>query len=802
MSAFLFDLRCAVRALRKNSFGGVVILAMALGIGSNTAMFSVANAVLLRPLPYEDPARLITLSEINLGDGAGRVPVSASNFVAWKAQSRTVDRMAAYRPWGYVLTGRGEPERLLGVRASADLFPLLGIKVIEGRTFTAADDTFGRQRVAVLSEGLWRRRFGGDASVIGRSLALSDESYTVIGVLPHDSTLIDADVWVPLALEPFALQQRGTRALTVVGRLQSGVTQAQAQAEMHGIASELARRFPDGAAAWDVAVVSLTEHLVGSVRPTMLMVWAAIALVLLIACANTANLLLARGGRQHEVAICLALGANRWRVVRQLLIESILLAFAGSIAGVPLAVAGVQMLALLGPANLPRLDEIRLDVAAFAFTLSLSLLAGALFGLVPALRSLRAETFSTLKEASSATLAGPTRSAFRNIALSGQLALAVVVLIGAGLLVRSFERLMAADRGFAPDRVLTMAISLSGQKYNDDSRRAAFFDELIERVESVPGVETAGLTSHLPLAGRRLSMDFTVAGGASSPGRALWADCSSVSDDFFRVMSIPLRTGRVFSALDTSRSAPVVVINQEMADQLWPHGSPVGRRLVVGTTTGADQRPREIVGVVANVRSASLETAPGFQMYVPSSQHPWPTMTLVVRASGEPAALAGPIRTELLAVDPNQPIYNIRSLEQVISRAVALRRFQTVVLVVFGVAGLVLATIGVYSVAACTVRLRTREIGLRLAIGARGGDVVMLIIRGGIIWIVAGIIAGAAVAIWAGRLLRGMLFGIASLDPLTFVSVTSFVALLALTGSAVAARRAARVDPLIALRGD
>jgi putative ABC transport system permease protein len=801
MSNVLFDLRCAVRSLRKNSLGAIVIIALALGIGSNTAMFSVANAILLQPLPYRDPDRLVAVAETNSAQAAERVPASAPNFVAWKTQSRTLD-LAAFRPWGFVLTGGGEPERLTGARVSADFFPLLGTTPLAGRTFTAQEDSFGAPHVVLVSEGLWRHRFAGDPRIVGQALVLNGARYDVIGVMPRDPDLIDADVWVPLAFEPFALQQRGTRALTVIGRLKEGVTRQQAHGEMHAIAGELARKFPDANSGWDVSVVSLTDSLVGNIRPTVIMIWAAVALVLIVACANTANLLLVRGAaRRQEVAVCVALGAGRARILRRLLTESVVLACAGGLAGIPIAFAGLRLFVAMAPANLPRVEDVRIDFTVLAFTFLMSVLTGIVFGIVPALRSMQWQAAPALRETAASTFDGRGRSTFRNAALASQVALAVIVLIAAGLLVRSFGKLLAVDLGFQPAGVMTMTFSLSDPKYGDPQRRAMLFDQFLARVERLPGVDSAGLTSHLPLAGRRLNVDFALEGTPGRPAdRTLWADCSSVSADFFRAMNIPLRSGRTFDARDASQTPPVIVINEEMARRLWPSGDAIGRRVMLGATSGADSRPREVVGVVANLRSGTLEDAPGFQLYIPSSQNPWPTMSLAARVTGEPTSSAGSIRAELLALDPNQPVYNVRTLDQVIGRALAQRRFQVLLLALFAAVGLVLATIGVYSVVAHAVKLRTNEIGLRLALGAQRRDVLLLLARSGFAWALVGVAFGTALALWVSRLLSGMLFGIAPTDLLTYVSVISFTACVVLVACALAGRQAARVDPLVALR--
>jgi putative ABC transport system permease protein len=799
MSNLLFDVRCAIRAVRKHGFGAAAILILALGIGANAALFSIANAILLRPLPYDAPGRLVTVWESNPGDATGRVPASAPSFVAWKEQSRTIERLAGFRPWGFVLTGSGEPERLPGVRASADLFAILGTRPIAGRTFTADEDRFGRHHVVVLSEGLWRRRFGADDRVIGRMLMLNGEGYTVVGVIPADTHLIEADVWVPLGLEPFALQQRGTRALTVVGRLAPGATLDAARQELRLLAAGRARQFAD-LQGWSVNVVSLMDHVVGNVRPTVVTVWVAVALVLLIACANTANLLLTRAtARQQDVMVSLALGASRARIVRRLLIESVVLASAGGLAAIPLAFAGLRAFVAIAPAGVPRLTGVGIDLAVLAFTAIVSMLTGVAFGLVPALRSVRPQLSSSLRE-SAATVSGP-RSIARSLALASQVALAVIVMIGAGLLARSFSGLLAVDLGFDPRQVLTMTVSLADAKYGDAARRAAFHDRLLERVGTAPGVVSAALASHPPIAGRRLMVDVAVEGRphpASEP--AMMVENLAVTPEFFQALRIPFRRGRTFTAADASGTAPVVIVNDGLAQRLWPGEDPVGRRLVIGATSGADSRPREVVGVSGDIRAAAIESAPGFQVYMPASQNPWATMTLLVRGEGDPAALAAPIRSAVQALDPDQPVFNVRTADEVLARALALRRLQVWVLTLFAAVGITLSAVGVYSVVAYAVRLRMREFGVRLALGAPRRGLVWLAIRGALAWAGGGIAVGCVLALSAGALIRGLLFGVTAADPFTFGSTIAATAIIVAAGGGLAARRAGSADPLIALR--
>jgi putative ABC transport system permease protein len=654
----------------------------------------------------------------------------------------------------------------------------------------------------LVSQGLWESRFGADPNLVGRSLVLNGEPHTVVGVVPRNLPTFDADLWVPLALAPYTRGQRGDRAFTVVGRLRGGLTLTQAQAEMQTVARRLERQFPEANAGWGIAVVPLHEHLVGRIRPTVLIVWGAVGIVLLIACANTANLLLARAGaRQHEIAVCAALGASRSRLVQRLLAESVLLALLGGAAGLLLALAGTDSFVKLAPAGFPRLRDVRVDLHVLGFTLMISLLTGVMFGIVPALHSSRPELHSSLKEGARTPNAGAGHSGFRNLAVAVQLALAVVVLIAAGLLVRSFSRVVAVDLGFRPESALTMTVSLPDSKYADLHRRAIFYQQLVRRVETLPGVVSTGLVSHLPLAGRQLTADFTIEGRlAPASEGTLSAAYISASRDFFRSLGIPLLRGRLFTDREVMGTAPVVVISQTMARRFWPNGDPLGRQLVVGATLGADPSPREIVGVAGDVRSAGLETEPQPEIYVPYLQNPWPTMTLVARTSGDPMRSADALRKEVLALDPDQPVYNVRPLHQVVADSIVPRRFQMLVISLFAALALVLAAIGVYGVMAYSVRQRTREIGVRLALGARRRDILMVAVGDGMRWAGVGIAGGGALAVVLSRVLAGVLFGVTPTDPVTFAAVLSFTALVALLAGALAARRAAGLDPLVALR--
>jgi putative ABC transport system permease protein len=794
----MLDLRYAIRTLTKSpGFTLAAVLTLALGIGANAALFSVINAVLLRPLPYRDPGRLVTLWESDARHGLDREPVSPPNYLDWRAQTRTLEDAAAYRYWGFAVTGAGEPERVTGARVSASLFPLLGVRLAAGRAFTADEDRFGSGAVAVISDALWRRRFGSEPGAVGRSVTLNGGSFTIVGVLPPDAGLPDADVWVPLAVEPFALTQRGARSLTVVGRLRPGATLEQARAELHAIAGRTSAAFP-ASAGWDVAVVPLKDRLVAGVRPTLLLLWAAVGFVLLIACANLANLMVARAmAREQEMALRTALGAGRGRLVRQLLTESVLVALAGGAAGLLLAGLGVESLLRLSP-SLPRTSEVGVDGAVLVFTLALSIAAGLGFGLVPAWHAATTEPGRSLKEGGRAT-EGKRLSAFRSAAVASEVALALMLLFGAGLLVRSLTRLQAVDPGFQSSHVLTMSVSLPGSRYGEESRKAQFFGQLLDRVARLPGVAAAGVVSHLPLAGRGLNADVRADHG---PETSMLADYVSATPGYFRAMGIPLLAGRQLGEGDGPQSPPVVVISDRLARRLWPGQDPVGRRVAVGASIGADTSPRVIVGVVGDVRASGLESEPGAAVYAPFAQNAWPTMSVVVRSSADPVQLAAAVRRQVLAQDPDQPVYAVRTLDDVLGASLASRRVQMLLLGAFALAALALAAVGVYGVVAQTVRRRTHEIGVRVALGAQRRDVLRLVVGRGMRPVGIGVLAGGVAAAATGRLLRGLLYGVTPADPTTFVAAAIFLAVIALVACVLPARRAVRVDPVVALRSE
>ena len=791
-----------IRSLLKAPvFSAAMILTLAIGLGANAALFAIVNHVLLRALPYPEAARLIVAGETRGGLRDRPGPSSAPAFLAWQGEAQSMERLAAYRPWGFVLTGAGDPERLIGSRVSADLFPLLGVRPVLGRMFTPVDDVFGGPRVALVSEALWQRRLGSDRDLARRTLVLNGVSHAIVGVVPQSFSLPAADVWVPLALEPFTLTQPGTRALTVVGRLKNGATVAQASAELDAISRRLAARFGGGDSGWGAGAVSLRDHLVGSIRPTLLVAWGAVGLVLLIACANTASLMLARAAtRRREIAIRRALGASRSRIAARVLVESLILALTGGILGLALAVVLLRVVIALAPPDLPRLDGLGIDVPVATFTAVLSVATALLFGLLPAARASQAGLSDELRAGTRGTAGGTGHTTLRHLALSCQVGLTLVVLVGAGLLVRSFARVSSIDAGFQGEKVLTMTVSLPDAKYGDPGRRAAFFSDLLRKSAALPGVESAAFVSHVPLAGSPLTTDVTVDGRSAPAAReTVLANCSVVAGDWFGTMRISLIRGRMFSDRDAAGAPPVVIINARLAARLWPDGDAVGHRLVVGAALGADSTPREIIGVAGDVRAA-LEAGPPDQVYLPYAQNPWPTMTMTVRTSGEPARWADPLRATVLSIDPDQAVYNVRPFDSIVARATAARRFQAFILSVFAAAALVLAAAGVYSVVAYGVRQRRQEIGVRLALGARGYDVLTLAVGDSLRWAAWGLFCGGALAFVGARSLAGILYEIPPTDPAAFMGASAATISVIVMGSISAARGALTVEPLTALR--
>jgi len=799
MDTFWQDLRYGSRVLLKNpGFTAVAILALALGIGANSAIFSVVNAVLLRPLPYHDPDRIMTALH------SGWFPVAPANFLDWRAQNHVFERIAAAQAWGASLTGRDKPEQLKALQVTPDLFPVLGVDPVLGRTFLPEEDRPGAGRVVVLSHQLWQRRFGGDPKIVGQTLVLNGVGHTVVGVMPPGFQfapfwVTNAELWVPLDLT-LRVNDRAGRSLRVFARLKPGVTREQAQAEMDTISRRLEQQYPGTNKSLDVTVDPLHEKVVGKVRQALLVLLGAVSFVLLIACANVANLLLARSAaRQKEIAIRTALGAGRLRLVRQLLTESMLLASLGGALGLLLARWGVKFLVALSPANLPRVETINLDSRVFGFTLAISLLTGLVFGLAPALQASKLDLNESLKEGGRSATEGIRRNRVRSLLMISEVALALVLLIGAGLMIRSFRRLQAVEAGFDPRRVLTLVVPLRSSQYSTGPQRSAFFQRLIERVGALPGVESASAINHLPLAGDIWTLGFTVEGRpAPPPGEGPSAAYRIIRPNYFHTMGISLLKGRDFTEHDAAGTPGVAIINEAFARNIWPHEDPIGKRIRVNDD-GPD--PREIVGIVKDVKQREWTAEPMREMYLPYLQNPAPSyLTLVARTTADPLSLAAAVRNEVWTIDKDVPVSQVASMEQVIAGATGGPRFNLLLLNLFASVALILAAVGIYGVMAYSVSQRTHEIGIRLALGAQTTDVIKLVVGQGMALTLIGVAIGLAAAFAVTRLMSSLLFGVSATDPLTFAVIALLLLLVALVACYLPARRATKVDPMVALR--
>ncbi|HZS04924.1 MAG TPA: ABC transporter permease [Blastocatellia bacterium] len=797
------DVRYGLRVLIKNpGFTLVTVLALALGIGANTAIFTVVNAVLLRPLPYQQPERLVWAWG-NFAQSS-RAAVSPPDFIDYRDQNRSFSHFAAFTVGGESaanLTGAGEPERIPSALVTTGFFQTFGVNPLLGRAFLPDEDQAGHDHAVVLSYGLWQRRFGGDRNIIGRELAIDGENYAVVGVMPPGFQYPPrAEMWAPLGFYHPGMKARGAHFLRPVARLKPGVTREQAQADFDLIAGRLEQQYPNTNKGWSLKLVPLDEVIIGgSMRLALWVLLGAVGFVLLIACANVANLLLARASaRQREIAVRRALGASRLRVIRQLLTESMLLAALGGIVGTLLAVWGVDLLVALSPGNIPRVGEISVDGRVFAFTLLVSLLTGVIFGLVPAWQSSRTDLNEALKEGGRSSAAGGGRYGVRNLLVVAEIALALVLLAGAGLLIRSFRHLQQVSPGFNPAGVLTARIDLSEARYREPQKRVIFFSQVLERTRTLPGVEAVGMISELPMSGQLNDTNFTIEGRwPLVAGQENDADIRRVSDGYFTAIGIPLLRGRHFTGQEVTENRPVVIINQALAAQYFPGVDPVGKRLII--ETGEPQpAAREIVGIVGDVQHFGLGQGLPAEMYIPSLRFPWANM--VVRTATDPPALAPAIRSQVLAVDPDQPVSNFRTMEQLISTSVAQPRFQTRLLTIFAAVALALAVVGIFGVMSYAVSQRTHEIGIRMALGAKRGDILKLVIGQGMVLAASGVAVGLAVAFALTRVMRNLLFEVSATDPLTFVAITLLLLGAATLACLVPARRATRTDPIIALR--
>jgi putative ABC transport system permease protein len=808
METFFQDLYYGFRGLRRTpGLAIAAVMTLALGIGANTAMFSVINAVLLRPLPFHDPDRLVIVSEGDRQGSSQRVPVAPANFIDLRDQNQDFDRVAASMPWVFIMTGQGDPERIDGARASADLFPALGVTPIIGREFSVTDDQPGGERVVIVSHGLWQRRFGGDPGIVGKSLTLNGQSHTVIGIMPADFLFLakQFDLWVPFAFAPQEASNRGFPYITVVARLKRGVAVSQAQAEMDTIAGRLEQEYPKTNSGKAFKLVSLREHMVGNVRPALLILLAVVALVLLIACINVANLLLARASaREREFSIRSALGASRLRIIRQLFTESLLLGLIGGAIGVFLAFLGSGLLSALIPSNLPRVSEVEIDGQVLGYTFIVSLLTALIFGLAPALHGSKPDLNVALKEGSRGSTGGASGRRLRSLLVVSEVALALVLLIGAGLMTRSFLLLQSTDMGFNPRNVLTMRVSLPRPKYPKLSQQAAFYQDVINRFKELPGVEAAAAVSSVPIGGSNVSMAFDIEGRAADPGKMNQAFYRAVSSDYFRAMGIQLKKGRSFTDRDTEGAPPVALINEAMARLFWPDEDPLGKRIRIDFPPDlANYGPpvsREIVGVVGDVKHASLEGNTEPEMYASCLQNPLLFMTLIVRAARDPKDLASAARGEVWALDKDQPVARVMTMEQVLEESVAQPRFRTLLMMSFAVLALVLAAMGIHGVLAYVVVQRTREMGIRMALGAKSTDVLWLVIRYGLKLTLVGVVIGLAAAFALTRFLASLLYSVSAIDAATFLVAPLLIVLVALLSVYAPARKAMKVDPMLALR--
>ena len=803
MSILLQDLRYGLRLVQRNpGFSIIAIATLAIGIAANTAIFSVVNTLLLQPLPYADAGRLAVVWEHNLPRDRKSNVVSPGNFIHWREMNQTFEDLAAVGlTFRITLTGAGEPEELPMQLVSAQFFPLLGVQPARGRTFRPEEDR-PASRVVVISDSLWKRRFGSDPSILERAITLQGIPYTVLGVMPPGFSFLDktVELWLPVGFPAEARTPRG-RWLSVVGRLKPGITLERAQADMGRVAAELRLQFPDFNTGWTARVVGLREQLTGDVKPALFVLLGAVAFVLLIACANVANLLLARAtARQRELAVRAALGAGRGRLVRQLAAESLVLAGAGGLGGLLLAWWMLHFLRVTAADRLPvqRLESVQIDGAVLLFTLGASLLSGLLFGIAPALSAAGTALTDALKEGGrtgTAARGNRTRRAFVVV----EIALALVLLVGAGLLIRSFAKLMDVNPGFQPQQTITMRLNLPGVRYDDDAKSTGFFNRLFEKIDAIPGVQSAGAISFLPLTGLASATSYQVVGDPKPAGQEPVTDVRVISHKYLAAMGVPLVRGRLFNENDPNDAKNKIIINEAMARAHWPNEDPTGKRVSI---SWSDRREDEIIGVVGDVRQASLDAAPRATIYWPYPRNPYGSMTLAVRASGDARAVVNTIVGVVRQLDPDLAVADVRTMDEVVADSVAQQRLTTTLLGVFAGAALLLAVVGIYGVMAYSVTQRSQEIGIRMALGAQRGDVLRMIVGQAAVLAGAGICVGAIAAILLTRLMEGLLFEIQPADPLTFIGVAVVLTLAALAASYLPGRRATRVDPASALRAE
>ncbi|HWN99498.1 MAG TPA: ABC transporter permease [Blastocatellia bacterium] len=808
METLLQDIRYGLRMLFKSpAVTGVAILSLALGISANTVIFSVINTVLLKSLPYTDADGIVLVWGDTPNEGTHRNQVSATDVDDWRNQNSVFEDVVTYSSWRPILSGAVQAERVPAMQVGDGYFKIMKGEPILGRIFLPEEQEDGKDFVVVLGHGLWQRSFGGDPNVVGKTVLLNSRPYTVVGVMAADfqslpTSLIDerAEFYRPVA-EPHDNEERSSRHLRAIARLKPGVPLAQARSEMNVIASRLEQQYPKDNTGYGVRLVSLAEDTVGGLRPTLLMLFGAVAFVLLIACANVGNLLLARSAaRQKEIAIRSALGAARRRLVRQLLTESVMLAMAGGGLGLLLALWGTSLVESLGSKVNPMLNSISIDLRVLGFTVAISLLTGVVFGLVPALHLSKPDLIESLKEGGRSSGSGASRNRLRGALVVSEVAMALVLLISAGLLIKTVIRLRDVNTGFNPENLLTMNMALPNIKYPKAPAWIAFYNQLLERIQSLPGVKSAGVTSVLPLSGNFDGRGLAVETRPKPRGEEISVDLYIATPGYLKAMGTPLLKGRSINEQDVEASPLVALVNQTMAEELWPNDDPIGKRIKF---PGSEKRPqpwRTVVGVVSDVAQYGLDKKPPMQMYLPESQFPTSFMTLVVRTSSDPAGMAGAIRNEILAVDSDQAVFKVATMEQLLGDSISLRRFSMLLLIVFAGVALTLAAVGIYGVISYSVTQRSHEIGIRMALGASRKDILKLVVGQGMTLTLAGVIVGLAAALALTRVMAGLLFGVSATDPLTFVLISVVLAGVALAACFVPARRATRVDPMVALR--
>jgi putative ABC transport system permease protein len=807
LEQLLQDVRYGARTLVKNpGFTAVAVIALALGIGANTAIFSVVNSVLLRPLAYKDSDQLVVILH------GGTDPIAPANFLDWRRQNHVFEGMGAAEYWTPTLTAVERPEQLWALRVTPDIFPILGVQPLLGRAFLPDEDQAGKDREVVISYSSWQQRFGGDAKIVGRPMTLDGQTYTIVGVMPRDFKFAPfwatkAELWVPLVLGDRMASRTGA-SLRIFARLAPGINLAQARAEMATITARLNKEYPG--TNKDIVVRPLKDKVVGDVRPALLVLWGAVGFVLLIACANVAHMLLARGAvRQKEIAVRTALGARRGRVIRQFLTESILLAMVGGVAGLLLAFWGIRVLVALSPAGIPRVETIGLDARVLWFMLAVSLLTGIAFGLFPALQASRVSLNDSLKEGGRGSTESIGRNRMRSLLVASEFALALILLIGAGLMIRSLIALQAIDPGFSPHHLLTMVVQTAGSKAGEPANRTTFFGQLLERVRALPGVQSASFINHLPLAGDIWGLPFWVEGRPiPPPGEGMVAVYRVVMPGYFHAMEIPILRGRDISEADHTNAPGVVVINEALANRVWPGEDPIGRQI---SLDDPNKSPNwlTIIGVTRNARQNEWAAPSSFEIYLPflqnhefeaSAKSAWSYLTLVARSTGDPAALFAEIESEVRSLDRNVAVSQVQTMDQVVADSTAQPRFYVMLLASFAAVAMVLAAVGIYGVMSYSVSRRTHEIGIRMALGAGRREVLRLVVGQGMILALAGAAVGLLGALALTRLMATLLYGVKPYDPATFLVVSCVLCLVALAANYFPARRATKIDPMVALR--